>query len=76
MSAAISKLRTSFQEGRAVNQKNAFHQLAYLALTGGGKDDWMRFDRNVRIVRMLVSVVLFIVALVIREAIGRKVFNR
>ena len=76
MSAVVSKVRASVQDARFRREHNRFSTLAYLVLTRGGKDDWLRFDLNVRIVRMCAQIVLFAVMLVVREALGRKILRR
>jgi len=76
MSTVVSKVRTSLQDARVRREQYRFSTLAYLALTRGGKDDWLRFDWNVRMVRMCVQIVLYAAMLLVREALGRKIFQR
>ena len=76
MSTLVSQVRGSLQAARVRREHNKFSQLADLVLTNGGKDGWLRFDRDVRVLRIFAQVVIFAIVLTVREMLGRKVLDR
>jgi len=76
MSSVVSQVRGSLRAARVRRGHNKFSQLAYLILTNGGKDGWLRFDRDVRVLRIFAQVVIFAIALTVREMLGRKALDR
>jgi hypothetical protein len=45
----------------------------FYSLTGGGSADWMRFERNVRMMHMFTETVMFIGLLVAKEWLRSRV---
>jgi hypothetical protein len=45
----------------------------YQALTGGGKADWMRFERNVRLMHMFTEALMFLCLMIAKEWLRSRV---
>jgi hypothetical protein len=45
----------------------------FYSVTGGGNADWMRFERNVRLMHMFTQAVMFLVLLVAKEWLRSRV---
>jgi hypothetical protein len=56
--------------------QGGFPALVYLTLTGGGTQDWLRVERNVRLARLCFHVALYAALLMVKELIGRQVVRR
>jgi hypothetical protein len=52
---------------RRQGASNSFLGVLYYTLTGGGGADWMRFERNVRMMHMFTEAVMFIGLLIAKE---------
>jgi hypothetical protein len=50
-------------------RSSRFGALVYYAVTGGGADEWIRLQHNVRIVHIVLQVVLFSTKLALADII-------
>jgi hypothetical protein len=58
---------------RRKGASNSFLGVLYYSLTGSGGADWMRFERNVRMMHMFTETLMFIGLLVAKEWLRSRV---
>jgi hypothetical protein len=75
MAASTSIVLASDAE-RRLRPSHAPRPLAaalYCSLTGSGIDDWIRLDRNLRVLSMIGKVLMFVLALFVKEWLFERV---
>jgi hypothetical protein len=58
---------------RRQGSSNSFLGVLYYSLTGSGGADWMRFERNVRMMHMFTETLMFLCILIGKEWLRSRV---